>query len=53
MRNTIYYFIFLGMVSCSWFKNYPEDNLAEEIVEGAIKYETGIDVDLSPGSPEN
>jgi len=29
------------------------DNPVEDACEGIIKAETGVDVDLSPGSPEN
>lgn len=38
--------------SCSFLKNYPQDNIAEEIVEDVIEKETGINVDLSPLTPE-
>lgn len=39
-------------ISHTW-KNYPQDNAIEEIVEDVIKVETGVDVDLTPQSPEN
>jgi len=29
-----------------------DDNLIEEIVEAAIKSKSGIDIDLTPGTPE-
>lgn len=32
---------------------YPEDNLVEEILEEVIQEKTGLQIDLSPGSPEN
>lgn len=38
--------------SCGIVK-YQEDNPLEEAVEDAIKEQTGMDVDLSPRSPEN
>jgi len=31
---------------------YKEDNMAEEILEEVIKNKTGIDVDLTPSTPE-
>lgn len=30
----------------------PDDNAVEEIAEEVIKKETGVDVDLTPNSPE-
>lgn len=38
--------------SCEMLKKYPQDNIVEEIVEDVIRSETGIDVDLSPATPE-
>ncbi len=32
---------------------YGDDNAIEEISEEVIKTETGIDIDLTPSSPEN
>jgi hypothetical protein len=32
--------------------NYKDDNVVEEAVEKVIEKETGIDVDLTPASPE-
>lgn len=32
---------------------YGDDNAIEEISEEIIKTETGIDIDLTPSSPEN
>lgn len=29
-----------------------DDNIGEELVETAIKIETGLDIDLTPSSPE-
>lgn len=44
----------LMLCGCShpWWKNYPEDNIVEEIVEDVIKQEWQLDLDLSPNSPE-
>lgn len=36
----------------SWWKDYPEDNIVEEVVEDIIEHETGVDIDLSPNTPE-
>jgi len=33
-------------------KKYPQDNIVEEIAEGVIRAETGLDIDLSPMTPE-
>lgn len=32
--------------------NIPDDNFVEEIVESAIEYKTGVDLDLTPRSHE-
>lgn len=29
-----------------------DDSLPEELIESAIKFETGADIDLTPSSPE-
>jgi len=47
--------IFAGVVTgCNWklWKNYPQDNFVEEIIEDVIEHKTGIDIDLSPFSDE-
>lgn len=31
---------------------YPQDNPIEELMEAKIKTETGVNMDLSPSSPE-
>lgn len=41
----------IGIGSYHYFK-MPQDNIVEEICEEVIKKETGIDVDLSPETPE-
>lgn len=43
------------LVACEPINRYlslPDDNFAEELSEAAIKIETGLDVDLTPSSPE-
>ena len=44
--------IIVGIGSVYVFKQKP-DNIVEEISEQVIKDQTGLDVDLSPSSPEN
>lgn len=37
------------------YKKFPslkQDNVIEELIEDGIKKETGVDVDLSPDTPE-
>ena len=41
----------IGLASTWLFKKKP-DNKIEEYAEEVIKKETGLDIDLSPGSPE-
>ena len=44
----------LVLVACSmaWLKNYPQDNIVEEVVEELIENEAGLNIDLSPLTPE-
>ncbi len=35
-----------------FYPDYKDDNVIEEAVESYVKYETNIDVDFSPLSPE-
>ena len=46
--------IFIVTLSSCMFKNgeYINDNPVEEIAEGIIHQQLGVDVDLTPGSPE-
>ena len=41
----------VGVASVYVFKLKP-DNPVEEVCEKAIEKETGLDIDLTPGSPE-
>lgn len=43
--------LFIGAFKFFW--NWADDNVAEEVVEYVLKQETGIDVDLTPESPED
>ena len=38
--------------ACSVLQDYPQDNVVEEIVEEIILAECGVDIDLSPFTPE-
>jgi hypothetical protein len=41
--------------SCSLFfkdGSYVQDNIAEEVVEEVVRVETGLNLDLTPGTPE-
>lgn len=44
----------IAIVGCNlkFWKNYNEDNIIEEMVEDIIEHRTGIDIDLSPQTPE-
>lgn len=44
--------LMVGFGSRYWFSN-QEDNPIEEISEEIIKTKTGVDIDISPSSPEN
>lgn len=44
-------FCVLGFNACTWLQEHP-DNIVEEVIEDVIQEETGMDVDLTPGSPE-
>lgn len=39
-------------VSYNYFSKAPDDNPVEEACEEVIRKETGIDVDLTPSTPE-
>ena len=46
-------FLLLFLSSCMWHDgHYISDNPIEEIGEGILQHETGIDLDFSPGTPE-
>lgn len=34
-------------------KDYKDDNIVEEIGEQVIEHFTGVDIDITPSSPEN
>lgn len=43
----------VGMIVIEKYnKNIPQDNILEEVIEDAIKKETGLDIDLSPQTEE-
>jgi uncharacterized protein YceK len=50
--------VVMGLIlgGCSSINSYfglEDDNPYEEATEAAIKWETGLDVDLTPSSPEH
>ena len=57
MKKTIYLLLILiiQLSSCSYVNEYlgmEDDNLAEEAIEEVIELKAGINVDLTPSSPE-
>ena len=44
--------VFLMACSAVVWKNYPQDNIVEELIEEAIKSKTSLEIDLSPSTPE-
>jgi len=57
MKKIIYLLLILiiQLSSCSYVNRYfgwEDDNLAEEVVEEVIKVKAGINIDLTPSSPE-
>ena len=49
--------VMVGLLSgCHWINEklgIPDDNLAEEIVESQLERASGVDIDLTPDSPEH
>lgn len=46
---------FLSLHSCGWVNDrlgLKPDNVLEESIEFMIEKEVGLDIDLTPGSPE-
>ena len=54
MKAIISLALLLTISGCSkiW-KDYPQDNIAEEVLEEVIEQKTGLDIDLSPETKEN
>lgn len=56
MKKIVLASLMLSMLTgCSYINKWcglKDDNIIEEGVEAAIKVETGLDVDLTPGTPE-
>ena len=47
--------VVLISAGCSYINKklgWPDDNIAEEFIEGGIRSQTGIDIDLTPSTPE-
>lgn len=51
------YIIILALLplisGCYLLEKYKEDNIVEEILEEIIEAKTGLDIDLTPFSPED
>lgn len=45
--------ILAGCSSINGYFSLPDDNAFEETTEAVIHYETGLDVDLTPETPEH
>lgn len=60
MEKSRRYFVVFSLIgllflfACDEVKDfeYPDDNIAEEIIEEIIQQKTGFDLDLTPNSPE-
>lgn len=56
MKITYLVMLFIAsavLFGCSYFSWYPHDNLVEEATEYLIEERFGVDIDLTPSSPEN
>lgn len=45
-------FLAAGCEPVNAYFGLQDDNFAEEAIEAGIRYETGLDLDLTPSSPE-
>ena len=55
MRWVAFTVLCLALLGCTkpgWLNWYPDDNPVEEAVEEVIELETGLEIDLTPWSPE-
>ncbi len=43
----------VGLGLKTYWPNYEDDNMTEEFIEQCIQEETGMDVDITPFSPED
>jgi hypothetical protein len=54
-KSLVMFSMILSLASCAYIEKQlglEEDNFLEETGEFALKYETGIDVDFTPSTPE-
>lgn len=42
----------VGLGIKTYWPNYEDDNMSEEFIERCIQEETGMDIDITPLSPE-
>jgi hypothetical protein len=55
MKKTIFIFLVVSLTGCSYLNKemgLKDDNCLEELGEAVLKAETGIDIDLTPSTPE-
>lgn len=50
MKKVLALTLFSG---CAFFSEYEDDNAYEEALESIIDYKTGIQIDLTPNTPED
>jgi starvation-inducible outer membrane lipoprotein len=56
MKKTIFIFLALALSSCSYINKQmglKDDNMIENNIENVIEHESGLQIDLTPSSPEN
>lgn len=53
MAIVIIVILALAILTASFFAWYPHENVVEELVEESIKDQSGLNLDLSPTSPES
>lgn len=55
MKKALFSILLLVLCGCSPINKWlglPDDNIAEEMIEDIIKGRTGLDIDLTPETPE-
>lgn len=55
MKNLLFLLIGITICGCSYFNHMlgmEDDNIVEEVAEEVIELKAGINIDLTPDSPE-
>lgn len=55
MRYLVIVFLTFMLSSCSWINHklgLQDDNFVEEVFEGTVEREFGVDIDFTPETPE-